>query len=57
MKWMAKVFKGQVLFQKCRKQHRNALIDDRELIKKETAARVQFQRGGLWRPSPELTDM
>ncbi len=54
MKWMAKVFKGQVLFQKCRKQHRDAQIDDMELIKEETAARVQFQRGRVVEALPRV---
>jgi hypothetical protein len=44
-KWMAQVFRGQVLAQKWRKHHRDAQVGDVVLVKNETAAGVEFQRG------------
>jgi hypothetical protein len=42
---MAQVFQGQVLAQKWRKHHRDAQVGDVVLVKNETAAGVEFQRG------------
>jgi hypothetical protein len=44
-KWMTQVFQGQVLAQKWRKQHRDAQVGDVVLVKNETAAGVEYQRG------------
>ncbi len=44
-KWMAQVFQGQVLAQKWRKQHQDVQVDDVVLVKNETAAGVEYQRG------------
>jgi hypothetical protein len=42
---MAQVFQGQVLAKKWRKQHRDAQVGDVVLVKNETAAGVEYQRG------------
>jgi hypothetical protein len=50
--WMAQVFQGQVLAQKWRKQHRDAQVGDVVLVKKETAAGVEYQRGRVMEAIP-----
>jgi hypothetical protein len=44
-KWMAQVFQGPFLAQNWRKRHCNTQVGDVVLIKNETAAGVEFQRG------------
>ncbi len=51
-KWMAQVFQGQVLAQKWRKQHRDMQVDDVVLVKNETAAGVEYQRGRVMEAIP-----
>jgi len=44
-KWMAQVFQGQVLARRWRKTHRDLMEGDLVLIKNESAAGVDYQRG------------
>jgi hypothetical protein len=44
-KWMDQVLQGQVLAQKWRKHHLDAQVGDVVLVKNETAAGMEFQRG------------